>query len=164
MQTSLPLPSLSNFQLDALVARDSVLARSNYVPSCSKDRLLCGNGQWTVVNLGDESSGGSHWALLDRRGKVDLWVDSFGFQAPSIVRRRCRVSGKRFVWMHGDRQLLQSESCGWWCLVVERMLQMGDSVLKVQQDRFWVQEGGGALGPTINEIILRNYVTTWKWM
>ena len=160
---SASLPELSNIQLDAVVHADSLLSRSSYVPSCAKDSLKCPDGCWTVVNLGDESSGGSHWCTLDRRGKVDLWIDSFGFSAPTIVRRYCMRSAKVFIHLSQDRQLLQSTSCGFYALATEKLLQMGDSLPVIQHIRFWTMENGSELGPSVNELILKNYATTWQW-
>ena len=71
-----------------------------------------------VVNLGDASTGGSHWTCFSTKDKNVFYYDSFGMPPPQEVDEyiKATTGKKRYTINKIQTQSLNGTYCGWFAI------------------------------------------------
>ncbi len=69
-----------------------------------------------VINLGDGSTGGTHWVAILMNKNNTIYFDSFGCEPPKQV--LAFMKKRKLPSFYADRQIqdLKTSSCGWFCI------------------------------------------------
>jgi hypothetical protein len=70
-----------------------------------------------IVNMqsSNQSTGGSHWVALLKRGNIYFYFDSFGAKPPIEVKQYCKT---KLAYNSYIIQNLNSEACGLYCFAL----------------------------------------------
>jgi len=115
-----PFKALSNFDID-----NAMNDLPHYGGCYSKDKLPKKlDGKCYVLNLQNQNDGGgTHWTYLDdRRPKEVQYFDSEGANPPRRVQQLMRATGKKGVINDFMIQPINSEACGYYCILAAHML------------------------------------------
>jgi len=105
------MKTLSNFELIQLSKENNIPLNGIY----SRDNIpkLLNDG-WYIINLDRQNAIGTHWTTFYvSKSQPNLYFDSFGFEAPQQLSNML----KHYFYNNKRIQSLQSDSCGWYCLM-----------------------------------------------
>ena len=133
----------------------------NYGGCLSKDQLtMAPANKFYIVNMEDSHLPGSHWvlvydgALLQTEKHVSscFYFDSYGISPPPPIRDFMRRSKKRLCYSDAQYQMINTSTCGVFCIYVANELLRGKTPLEVITRSLVEKE------PAKNEIIMRNLI------
>jgi hypothetical protein len=75
-----------------------------------------------IINLGDESIGGSHWTLMFLDKKNVYYFDSYGTPPEDSIVRLAEEAGYQLYWTTKQVQGYNEEYCGIWALMMAKTL------------------------------------------
>jgi len=91
----------------------------NYVGFAESLNKLPPNGL-SIINLGDESRGGTHWVMLWVEDATITYMDSYGVGPEDDI---IRLAGKRRIIFNKKQiQRYEEEHCGVWVLLCAKFL------------------------------------------
>jgi hypothetical protein len=67
-----------------------------------------------ILNLENESQGGSHWTLLDCRKNIIIYIDSYGFLPTAEIHNWIINSGRKCLYSSAQLQGFDKSSCGFY--------------------------------------------------
>ena len=128
----LPNVPLTNIQLVDAVKKLNIL---NFKGVFSRDelpnkpkRIECG-----ILNIDDSNGRGSHWCSFSKRGKDQLYFDSYGLPPPTELLKYLKGP----VYYNSERIQPDNEVfCGHLCLYVLKKLSDGHEFQKVINDLY----------------------------
>ncbi len=85
-----------------------------------------------VINMGDGSTGGTHWVAILMNRSNTIYFDSFGCEPPKSV--LAFMKKRKLPSFYADRQLqdLKTSSCGWFCIFfIKQCVINGRDILDV---------------------------------
>ena len=107
----------SDAQLNELAAKMGL--RVNYIGFADSLNKLPPNGL-SIINLGDESRGGTHWTMLWVEDDSIYYMDSYGVGLENDI---IRLAGRRRVIFNKKQiQRYEEEHCGVWVLMAAKYL------------------------------------------
>jgi len=88
-----------------------------------------------IINLQDSTDGnGTHWTVLSKYNYDNLYFDSYGFPAPEIIEN---ILNDTYLWNDIQLQHLDSNACGWFCIVYAYYMQYGkEKEIKIKYKNF----------------------------
>ena len=82
-----------------------------------------------IINLDDQSGGGTHWVMLYNVGDNCIYFDSFGVDPPEEVLDKMRKTCKKMIMNSYRIQHLKSINCGFFCMyVIDGLLEGRDFI------------------------------------
>ena len=109
---------------------------------------------WYIINMEDyDKGGGTHWVSF-KKGKQNIYFDSFGVIYPEVVKER--LNSEPIYYNKKEIQSFQSSACGYFCigciLAVEKK-EVGDDVERLNK-----YSGRFSTQVSHNDEILFNYL------
>jgi len=100
---------LTSYAIDELCVQYDIKIQGIYCRDEIPEHLHEG---WYILNLDKQSGDGTHWCCW-YIGENNLYFDSFGFPPPKELEHKL----KTFTYNAKKIQNLNSDSCGWFCLM-----------------------------------------------
>jgi hypothetical protein len=92
---------------------------------------------FSIINLGDEFQGGSHWTMLYSDNKQIIYYDSYGVGPEDEI---IALVDHRPLYINTKQlQRLEEEHCGVWVLLAMDAINKADSSRKKEAFDDWLQ-------------------------